>query len=79
MLTRMVAEGGSVLTVAPGELGQGEVIAVEEALLLTEPLPAEASRPAAAATVRHRPHRPGPHRHYPYRRRPGKPASPALD
>ena len=51
MLTRMVAEGGSVLTVAPGELGQGEVIAVEEALLLTEPLPAEASRPAAAATV----------------------------
>jgi cell pole-organizing protein PopZ len=51
MLTRMVAEGGSVLTVAPGELGQGEVIAVEEALLLTEPLPAEASRPAAASTM----------------------------
>jgi len=48
MLTRMVAEGGSVLTVAPGELGQGEVIAVEEALLLTEPLPTEAPRPATA-------------------------------
>ena len=49
MLTRMVAEGGSVLTVAPGEQGQGEVIAVEEALLLTEPLPAEAARPAAVS------------------------------
>ena len=48
-LTRMVAEGGSVLTVAPGEQGQGEVIAVEEALLLTEPLPAEAARPAAVS------------------------------
>jgi len=49
MLTRMVAEGGSVLTVAPGEQGQGEVIAVEEALLLTEPLPAEAARSAAVS------------------------------
>jgi cell pole-organizing protein PopZ len=49
VLTRMVAEGGSVLTVAPGELGQGEVIAIEDALLLTEPLPAEAARPAAAS------------------------------
>jgi uncharacterized protein len=48
VLTRMVAEGGSVLTVAPGERGQGEVIAVEEPLLLTEPLPTEApSRPEA--------------------------------
>jgi len=50
MLTRMVAEGGSVLTVAPGELGQGEVIAVEEALLLTEPLPAEANDEACSCS-----------------------------
>ena len=48
VLTRMVAEGGSVLTVAPGERGQGEVIAVEEPLLLTEPLPTEAPSPPAA-------------------------------
>ncbi len=57
VLTRMVAEGGSVLTVAPGERGQGEVIAVEEALLLTEPLPTEAraagSSAIAAASRRH--------------------------
>jgi cell pole-organizing protein PopZ len=52
VLTRTVAEAGSVLTVAPGELGQGEVIALEEALLLTEPLPAAApSRPGAPSAT----------------------------
>jgi hypothetical protein len=42
VLTRAVPEGGSVLTLAPGEAGQGEVIAVEEPLLLTQPVAAEA-------------------------------------
>src|SRR5215470_9425348 len=40
ILTRALPEEGAVLTVAPGEAGQGEIIAVEEALLLTEPLAA---------------------------------------
>jgi len=42
VLTRALPEGGSVLTLAPGEAGQGEVIAVEEPLLLTQPVAAEA-------------------------------------
>src|SRR5215469_1722694 len=45
VLTQALPEGGSVLTLAPGEAGQGEVIAVEEPLLLTQPVAAEA--PAA--------------------------------
>ena len=58
VLTRALPEGGSVLTLAPGEAGQGEVIAVEEPLLLTQPVAAEAPAspgkptPPAAGTPR---------------------------
>jgi cell pole-organizing protein PopZ len=45
LLTQALPEGGSVLTLAPGEAGQGEVIAVEEPLLLTQPVAAEAPAP----------------------------------
>jgi uncharacterized protein len=60
VLTRALPEGGSVLTVAQGEAGQGEIIAVEEALLLTEPLaPAPPAPPAASAAACASPPPPG--------------------
>jgi cell pole-organizing protein PopZ len=65
VLTRALPEGGSVLTLAPGEAGQGEVIAVEEPLLLTQPVAAEApaspSKPTPALPNPPRWIRPLPH------------------
>jgi cell pole-organizing protein PopZ len=65
ILTRALPEGGSVLTLAPGEAGQGEAIAVEEPLLLTQPVAAEAlappSKPAPPAPGTPRWIRPVPH------------------
>ncbi|HEX4570012.1 MAG TPA: DUF2497 domain-containing protein [Dongiaceae bacterium] len=65
VLTRALPEGGSVLTLAPGEAGQGEVIAVEEPLLLTQPVAAEAlaapSKPTPAPPNPPRWIRPLPH------------------
>src|SRR6516225_9572773 len=65
VLTRALPEGGSVLTLAPGEAGQGEVIAVEEPLLLTQPVAAEApatpSKPTPPPPIAPRWIRPVPH------------------
>jgi cell pole-organizing protein PopZ len=65
VLTRALPEGGSVLTLAPGEAGQGEVIAVEEPLLLTQLVAADApgtpSKPTPPPSTAPRWIRPVPH------------------